>query len=79
MAWTGLTDYRFSDPAEMTPERAAQVRAWRVDQDLSWRGVAYSATEAWGSEWGDNQLYGRELCVAAATVLSEDPDDDPWN
>lgn len=74
-----MTDYRFIDPAEITSDKAAQIRAWRVDQDLSWRGVAASATEAWGSDFGGNQLFGRELCAAAATVLGEDPDADPWN
>jgi hypothetical protein len=79
MAWTGLTGYDFIDPAEVTPARAAQIRAWRVDQDMSWRGVAAAATEAWGPGFGDNQLYGRDLCNAAARALGQDPDADPWN
>jgi hypothetical protein len=72
-------EYGFIDPAEMTPGKAAQVRAWRVDQGNTWRGVAYEASATWGSRFGSNQLYGRELCVAAATLLGEDPDADPWN
>ena len=71
--------YYFIDPAGITLDKARRIRAWRTDQELTWRGVAASATETWGSVFGDNQLYGRELCVAAARVLGEDPDDEPWN
>ncbi|MFE0098959.1 hypothetical protein [Streptomyces sp. NPDC059009] len=67
------------DPATVTAEMAAQIRIWRVDEDLSWRSVAQAATDLWGSEWGSNQIYGRDLCVAAAKVLGEDPDQEPWN
>ncbi|WP_328876888.1 hypothetical protein [Streptomyces sp. NBC_00299] len=67
------------DPATITPEMAAQIRKWRVDEDFSWRAVAQAASELWGSEWGSNQLYGEDLCVAAAKVLREDPYQDPWN
>ncbi|OIJ64071.1 hypothetical protein WN71_030785 [Streptomyces mangrovisoli] len=58
---------------------AARIRAWRVDEDLSWRSVARAATGLWGSGWGSNQIYGRALCVAAAKKLGEDPDREPWN
>ena len=79
MAWTGLTSFSFTDPAEMTADKAAQVRGWRVDEELTWRGVATLASDAWGPDFTDNQLYGRELCVAAARALGEDPDAEPWN
>ncbi|MFF8616409.1 hypothetical protein [Streptomyces sp. NPDC015350] len=67
------------DPTTITPEMAAQIRSWRVDQDFTWRAVARAASERWGSERGGNQLYGEELCVAAAKVLGEDPCREPWS
>ncbi|MER5500254.1 hypothetical protein ACFYXP_26920 [Streptomyces sp. NPDC002466] len=67
------------DPTAITPEMAAQIRSWRVDQDFTWRAVARAASERWGSGRGGNQLYGKELCVAAAKVLGEDPCREPWN
>ncbi|MGW7442277.1 hypothetical protein [Kitasatospora sp. NPDC054795] len=56
-----------------------QIRTWRVDEDFTWRSVARAATDRWGSGYGSNQIYGRDLCVAAAKVLGEDPDREPWN
>lgn len=67
------------DPATITPEMAARIRTWRVDEDLSWRAVAQAASDLWGSGFGSNQLYGEDLCVAAAKVLGEDPHQEPWN
>ncbi|MDT9682393.1 hypothetical protein RND61_09980 [Streptomyces sp. TRM76323] len=67
------------DPATITPEMAARIRTWRVDEDLSWRAVAQAASDLWGSGFGSNQLYGKNLCVAAAKVLGEDPHQEPWN
>ncbi|MGW7579545.1 hypothetical protein ACWGKU_00750 [Kitasatospora sp. NPDC054768] len=67
------------DPATVTTEMALRIRTWRVDEDLGWRSVARAATDLWGSEYGSNQIYGRDLCVAAAKVLGEDPDREPWN
>ncbi|WP_241844631.1 hypothetical protein [Kitasatospora sp. CB01950] len=58
---------------------ASQIRTWRCDEDCTWRAVAQAATDLWGSEWGSNQIYGRDLCVAAAELLGEDPDREPWN
>ncbi|WNO70892.1 MULTISPECIES: hypothetical protein [unclassified Streptomyces] len=72
-------EYEFVDPATITREMAVQIREWRVDEDFTWRSVARAATDLWGSEYGSNQIYGRDLCVAAAGVLGEDPDRDPWN
>jgi hypothetical protein len=77
--WAVANSYTFIDPAELTSERVAQIRAWRVDQEMTWRGVAQAATDAWGSDHGSNQLAGRELCRAAATALGEDPYSEPWN
>lgn len=71
--------YYLVDPAEITPKKAAQIRRWRVDEDFTWRGVAQAASDLWGSGHGSNQFYGIELCAAAAGVLGEDPDREPWN
>ncbi|WP_155372477.1 hypothetical protein [Catellatospora vulcania] len=67
------------DPAALTLEQARQIRRWRVDEEASWRGVAQAATELWGSEFGDNQLYGEDLCRAAALILGEDARREPWD
>ncbi|MFG3045296.1 hypothetical protein ACGFZR_10255 [Streptomyces sp. NPDC048241] len=67
------------DPATITPEMAAQIRRWRCDEDYSWRAVAQAACELWGSEQGSNQIFGRDLCVAAAKLLGENPCQEPWN
>ncbi|MFI6360028.1 hypothetical protein ACIBJF_47500 [Streptomyces sp. NPDC050743] len=66
------------DPATITPEMAVQIRTWRVEEDFSWRAVAQAATDLWGSEFGSNQLFGEDLCVAAAQVLGENPRKEPW-
>ncbi|MFQ6142220.1 hypothetical protein ACLMNJ_03970 [Streptomyces seoulensis] len=63
----------------VTPEMAAQIRAWRVDGEYSWRAVAQAASELWGTGRGGNQLYGEALCVAAARVLGGNPYQEPWN
>ncbi|MFI1585785.1 hypothetical protein [Embleya sp. NPDC020630] len=68
-----------ADPETMTPEMAAQVRVWRVDEEYTFRAVAQAATDLWGSAWGSNQIYGIELCTAAAEMLGEDPHTDAWN
>ncbi|MFJ7043778.1 hypothetical protein CTU88_01600 [Streptomyces sp. JV178] len=67
------------DPATITPEMAAQIRTWRCDEDYSWRAVAQAASDLWGSERGSNQLFGEDLCVAAAKLLGENPHLEPWN
>ncbi|MYQ47860.1 hypothetical protein GTW40_22890 [Streptomyces sp. SID4985] len=67
------------DPATITPEMADRIRTWRCDEDYTWRAVAQAASDLWGSERGSNQLFGRDLCVAAARLLGEDPDREPWN
>ncbi len=67
------------DPGTLTREMALQIRTWRVDEDLSWRAVAQAASDLLGSECGGNQLYGADLCAAAAHVLGENPSQEPWN
>ncbi len=64
---------------ELTVERARQVRAWRVDKGETWRGVAGRADCLWGSDSSSNQLFGEDLCGAAARLLGEDPNKEPWN
>lgn len=68
----------FSYP-EMTRERAARVRALRVDTGLTWRGVAGVLSEEWGGDWGGSQIAGEDLCEQAARALGEDYRDEPWN
>jgi hypothetical protein len=63
----------------MTPERAAFVRKLRVERGFTWRGVAEACSTAWEEDWGSNQLWGQDLCYAAAKVLGEDAGKAPWN
>lgn len=71
--------HNLGDPDGITTEMAMQIRAWRVDEDFSWRAVAQAASELWGSAYGSNQLYGEDLCAAAARLLGENPSREPWN
>jgi len=67
----------------MTPDRAREIRRLRVEERLSWRGVARATADAWGREaiWEprSNQLAGMILCEVAARLLGEDYLEDPWN
>lgn len=71
--------YIFFDPSYVSAERAKQVRCWRVKHEMTWRAVAQAATDAWGSDYGSNLLFGEELCRVAAVLLGEDPSSEPWN
>lgn len=71
--------YAFFETSYVTVERAKQVRSWRVEDEMSWRAVAQAATDAWGSDYGSNQLFGEELCRAAAVMLGDDPSSEAWN
>lgn len=62
----------------LTPEIARQVRTWRAD-DYTWRAIARSADETWGTSSRGNQLFGEDLCRESARLLGENPDADPWN
>ena len=64
-----MSRHGFVDSADLTHEMAEQIRRWRVQEEYSWRGVAEAASELWGSPYGTNQLYGENLCAAAAEVL----------
>lgn len=67
------------DASTLTTEMTRQIRTWRVDQDFSWRAVAQAASDLWDLDFGSNQLYGEDLCAAAAHVLGENPYREPWN
>jgi len=73
-----MTHYT-SDVTTITREMAAQIRTWRCDENYSWRAVAQAVSDRWGSEWGSNQLFGEDLCRAAAKLLGENPCREPWN
>ena len=80
-----LTQERFLEQIGpfMTPERAKYVRKLRVDDDLTWRGVA----EAWEKEFATiapwkfkgSQLAGMAKCELAAKCFGEDYMKPPWN
>src|SRR5690606_14958560 len=67
----------------MTTDRAREIRRLRVEERLSWRGVARATADAWGQEaiWEprSNQVAGLILCETAARLLGEDYLEDPWN
>ena len=67
----------------MTPERSSYVRKLRVDDGLTWRGVAEAWEEEFESvaEWNfdGNQLAGMALCEVAAKFFDEDYVKPPWN
>ncbi|WP_458247262.1 hypothetical protein [Streptomyces sp. MAI_2237] len=47
----------------------------RITPGARWRRAA---SDLWGSDWGSNQIFGRDLCAAAAKLLGQDPDAEPW-
>ena len=73
--------------AAVTEERARLIRNWRVDQGITYRGVA----EEWSSaiepdlpfaqqvNKGSLQQLGKKLCELSATELGEDCELPPWN
>ncbi|MFN8558991.1 MAG: hypothetical protein U0531_17175 [Dehalococcoidia bacterium] len=73
----------------MTPERAAGVRRFRVDEGCSWRAVAHACYDAWHDQLDEetregwrppsNQIVGMALCEAAARHFGEDAMAPPWN
>ncbi len=65
----------------MTLERCREVRKLRIDEGLTWRGVAAECHQRWGASWEppSNQLWGIALCEIAARAHSENPHDFPWN
>ena len=64
----------------MTKERALFVRKLRCDEGYSWRALARACHDAWGADWEppSNQIMGISLCEAAARMLGEDPEKEPW-
>jgi hypothetical protein len=70
----------------MTPELARRVRALRVDEGYTWRGVSEDifdypegAALADCAEMRGDQPLGMFLCEAAAAYLGEDAREEPWN
>ena len=62
----------------MTQEQALQVRAWRKQGSWRWVATQISNTLYQGIPSG-HQIAGEHLCRQAATLLGEDPNQDPWN
>lgn len=56
---------------EMTPELAAQIKHLRCVDGGTWGYI--------GKAFGGGQILGRLLCFHAATLLGENPHDEPWN
>ncbi len=70
--------------ASMTRDQATAVRELRVDGQQTWRGVAGSFCErfpdaAFTLGLTEDQGLGVALCSAAAWLLGEDPNAEPWN
>ncbi len=83
MSWS---DFAAEVQGRMTPELATHLRLLRAEGDASWRGIAdevfnHPSSQAL-SEWADmkgDQALGMYLCEAAAKILGEDPNKEPWN
>jgi hypothetical protein len=64
----------------MTLERAGRIKELRKTE--SWRAVAGKCFQEWGrdAQWYpfNSQIAGMSLCEAAAKVLGEDYDKEPW-
>ena len=58
----------------MDVEKAKFVRFLRIEEDCSFRAIAYECGEKWHQDWGENQIVGEDLCAAAMQILNEKPD-----
>ena len=65
----------------LSTEQARRIKHWRVDEGFTWRAIAATAYCEFDGDWhpDSNQLWGMELCTAAAELLGENPNEDPWN
>ena len=59
----------------ISKEEALWIRKIRVHEGYSLRAVARACSEKWKQDWGDNQLYGEDICAAAMKILNEKPND----
>jgi hypothetical protein len=62
----------------MTLELATAARTLR-QAGFTWRGIAQEFNDMLDGDWGSNQIMGMEICTAAAKLLGEDSDAEPWN
>ena len=80
----GAVKRRYEDEiraALVSDELARAVRALRVDDEETWRGVGAEVISLLGMEvgHGDLQSLGQTACCVAAEMLGEDPYAEPWN
>ena len=81
---SGAVKRRYEDEIRATlvsDELARAVRALRVDDEETWRGVGAEVISLLGLEvgHGDLQSLGQTACCVAAEMLGEDPYAEPWN
>lgn len=71
----------FEDEAKelMTKERAEFIRKLRVDENYTWREVAWACNQAWSGDWDCNQNMGMALCEEAAKLFDENYRKGLWN
>ena len=62
----------------VTMAMARRIRAWRIDDECSYRVLATLADAEWGTATAGNQLFGEDLCIAAATMHGEHINNEPW-
>ena len=68
------TKSQFDQIANLLNITAAQaIRKWRVDEHLTWRGIARRTSGV------SNQLLGMAFCERAALMCNEDYLKEPWN
>ena len=61
---------------EVDGELAQLIRAWRGDEEQTWRQIAARVTSHLDLPHSDNQLAGRDLSLKEAGLLGGDPDAD---
>lgn len=69
------------DTFALTPNQAALIRKWRIDEDETWRSIAHEADHHGivNDPLRGNQLVGMDLCEIAARHYGEHFMDYPWN
>jgi hypothetical protein len=68
-------DFKEEIKTHMTLERAKRVRQMRVEEDYSFRVLARECSESWDTDWGENQIFGEDICAVAMQLLGEKPED----
>lgn len=75
----GTVGQYFGVKIVMNEDRAKRVLRWRTQDHYTWREIAQHWSEFYGPDHGGNQLYGMDICDAAAEQLGGNMWDELWN